>query len=148
MDNKKIRNATSKEVEGIKFKSKLEADTYRLLKEAGFHPQYEERKFLLCEGFKPTVPFYTKDKVTRGLKLDNDKVRDMTYTPDFTFKSGGFTVVVEAKGYENDRFPLKKKLFRKLLESEGHENFIYFEIFSQRQCKEMITILKQRYESI
>lgn len=126
----------------------METDTYKLLKGAGFNPEYEPHKFVLCEGFRPTIPFYTRGKETGLLKLDTEKVRSMTYTPDFMFKLGDYTIVVEAKGYENDRFPLKKKLFRKLLESGGYENFIYFEVFSQKQVKEMITILKNNYEPI
>ena len=48
----KIKNATSLEVNGLKFKSKLELFTYNKLVDAGFEDfKYEEVKFQLMEPF-------------------------------------------------------------------------------------------------
>ena len=140
-ENKKIINASPLEYEGISFKSKLEKMIYQTLKERGFPVKYEPYKFIIWKGFRPTVPFYDKDKVTRMLKLESKKIIDITYTPDFVFEHNDYLVVIEAKGMENDRFYLKKKMFRKLLE-ENHPKSIYFEIFTKKQLLQAIDIIK------
>ncbi len=147
MVNKKVKNATVVEYDGIKFKSKLEAAFYKLLTQAGFEPKYEERTYLLWKGCKPTVPFYTKDRKTKLLKLDVTKLRNMTYTPDFTFNYNGKLIIIEAKGKENDTYPLKRKLFRGLLEDYIHDNPLFFEVFSKKQLQQAIEIIKS-YEPI
>ena len=48
---KKVRNAKSKEVDGIKFRSQLEAHCYRQLRDAGIKSDYEKKKYVLMEGF-------------------------------------------------------------------------------------------------
>lgn len=139
--NKKIIGATAKEYNGIKFKSKLEVTVYSTLLQEGFKPKYEEEKFIVWKGFKPTVPFYNKDKVTRLLKIEDVKVRDITYTPDFTFEYKDTLIVIEAKGFENDTFPIKKKLFRKYLE-KNRPSSLYFEIYTKKQLMQAISIIK------
>lgn len=141
-ENKKIKNASPLEYDGISFKSKLEKMIYQTLKESGFPVKYEPYKFIIWKGFRPTVPFYDKDKVTRMLKLERKKIIDITYTPDFVFEHNDYLVVIEAKGMENDRFYLKKKMFRKLLE-ENHPKSIYFEIYTKKQLLQAIDIIKK-----
>lgn len=141
MENRKIKNATPLTVNGIKFKSKLEAGVYKTLLQAGFKPEYESRKFILWEGFKPTVPFYTR-KGTSGC-LNMKKLIDITYTPDFTFRYNGKLVIIEVKGMQNDVFPYKFKMFRKTLEEYPYrDNTLLFEIFSVRQLRECIEIMR------
>lgn len=140
-ENKKIKNATQNTVDGIEFKSRLEAMIYKVLKENGFDPKYEPWKFTIWEGYRPKVPFYDRDSKTGLLKNNTTKLIDMTYTPDFCFDYGNLFVIVEAKGLENDRFPIKKKLFRKSLE-EWKTPVIYFEIYSKKQLLQAIEIIK------
>ena len=142
MANKKVKNATVIEYNGIKFKSKLELSFYKLLVQAGFEPQYERRTYILWEGCKPTIPFYTKDKKTKHLKLDNVKKTNMTYTPDFTFNYKGRLIIIEAKGKENDTYPIKRKLFRGWLEKRIPDNPLFFEVFTQKQLLQAIEIIK------
>lgn len=142
MANKKVKNATEIEYNGIKFKSKLECSFYKKLLEAGFEPEYEQRTYPLWNGLKPSVPFYTKDKKTKLLKLDMNKLRDMTYTPDFTFNYNDRFIIIEAKGKANDTYPLKRKLFRGLLEGMTQDNPLFFEVFTQKQLLEAINIIK------
>jgi hypothetical protein len=111
-----------------------------------FSPRYEDKTFVLWKGIKPTIPFYTRCKKDKTLKLDIGKIRDITYTPDFTFKYNGRLIIIEAKGIENDTFPIKKKLFRKLLE-QSEDRPIYFELFTQKQLLQAIEILKS-YELV
>lgn len=140
-ENKKIKNASPLEYDDIYFKSQLEKMIYQTLREQGFPVKYEPHKFVLWQGFRPTVPFYDKDKSTRMLKLENKKIIDITYTPDFVFTYKGFLVVIEAKGMENDCFYLKKKMFRKWLE-DNHPKSIYFEIYTKKQLLQAISIIQ------
>ena len=149
-ENKKIKNATPEESLGIKFKSGMEARFYKILLLAGFKPDYEKMTFILWEGFKPKVPFYTQEskkkirvpKQPKGLVLDNTKLINITYTPDFTFMYKGKLIIIEVKGFENDTFPIKKKLFQGLLEEEI-KDAIFFEVFTKTQLLQAIEIIKQ-----
>lgn len=140
-ENKKIKNASPLEYDGISFKSKLEKMAYQTLKENNFPVEYEPKKFVIWEGFKPTIPFYNKDKSTRMLKQDNKKLINVSYTPDFVFMYNNHLIIIEAKGMENDLFPLKKKMFRKWLE-EYEPKSIYFEIYTKKQLLQAIDIIK------
>lgn len=140
-ENKKIINASPLEYDGISFKSKLEKMAYQTLKEQGFPVQYEPKKFIIWEGFRPNVPFYNKDASTRMLKMDRKKVIDISYTPDLMFEYNNHLIIIEMKGFENNTYPLKKKIFRKWLES-NYPNSIYFEIFTKKQLLQAIDIIK------
>lgn len=144
-ENKKIKNASPLEYDGIFFKSKLEKMIYQTLRKQCFPVEYEPHKFVIWQGFRPTVPFYDKDKATRMLKLESKKIIDITYTPDFVFKYNDFLVIIEAKGMENDRFYLKKKMFRKWLE-DNHPKSIYFEIYTKKQLLQAIDIIRDLSE--
>lgn len=141
-ENHRVQNATPTDYENIHFKSKLEVMVYRTLKEHGFNPQYESTKYAIMEGFKPTVPFYTRDKATRLLKLNSKKVINSTYTPDFTFEHNGYTVIVEVKGFLQDSYMIKRKLFRKYLE-EHNPKSIYFEVYTKKQLLQAIDIINE-----
>ena len=140
MENKKIKNAKEVEFNNIIFKSKLEYTFYKKLLEEGLNPKYEEYKFILMEGFKPTVPFYNRTK-SGVFKKETTKVRDITYTPDFVVFYNNILFIIEAKGIENDTFPLKKKLFRKYLESIN-TRCVYFEVRTKRELSNVINIIK------
>lgn len=140
-ENKKIINASPLEYDGISFKSKLEKMAYQTLKEQGFPVLYEPKKFIIWEGFRPNVPFYNKDTSTRMLKMDSKKVIDISYTPDLMFEYNNHLIIIEMKGFENNTYPLKKKIFRKWLES-NYPNSIYFEIFTKKQLLQAIDIIK------
>lgn len=142
MENKKIKGTTQEMCDNIKFKSKIEASVYKHLLQAGFNPVYEGRTFTLWEGFKPTVPYYTMSG--KHNKLNNTKLRDITYTPDFTFMYDNKLIIIEVKGFTNDVFPYKFKMFRKILEEKSYaNNTLVFEIFSIKQLKECIKIIKE-----
>lgn len=144
-NNKKIKNATLSEYDGIALKSLLERLVYKTLVENGIKPEYEKEKIVLIEGFKPTKPFFTRarDRKTKKWKSlwDYKKLISITYTPDFTFTYKGIKVYIEAKGFENDVFPVKKKLFRLWLEKQENP-VIYAEIFTKKQLLELIDYLK------
>lgn len=153
-ENKKIRNAHPKEYNGIKFKSQLEVMTYKTLLEQGFIPKYEEETYVLWDGFIPSVPFYTKNSFKRknchievispATVRDKRPLTKISYTPDLTFDYNHKHIIIECKGFQNDMFSYKFKMFRKSLETLGNKDTIeVWEIFSKRQLLECIEHLKQ-----
>lgn len=144
MTNKKIKNATKTFFDGIEFKSILEKRVYEKLKESGFQPNYEAQTFLLVEGFKPTIPFWVYNKKQHCFKNNSSKLRDWTYTPDFVMEHKSYKILIEVKGFQNDVFPYKFKLFRKLLEkNKDCSNYIVVKINSVGEVPEFINYLKQ-----
>lgn len=144
MENRKIRNASKHTYNNIEFKSALEVTVYKTLLQEGFNPMYEEITYTLQEKFKPTIPFYTRKRGV--LKLDNTAIREMTYTPDFHIQiNENFMVIIEVKGFQNDVYPVKKKLFREKLEtviSKLYGKVMFFEIYSKRDLLKAIEIIK------
>lgn len=156
-ENKKIKNATPLQYNGIQFRSKLEVTCYKTLIACGFKPLYEERKFVLWQGFVPTVPFYTKNSFKKGTcslellssktALDRRKIDSWSYTPDITFEFKKYMIFIEVKGFQNDVYSYKKKLFRKLLEDmqskDSEHVYEFWEIHSKAQLLECIKHLNE-----
>lgn len=141
--NKKIRNATITSYNEIVFKSKLEAMVYRTLLQYGFEPEYETHTYTIWEGFRPTVPFYTRNKAKATI-LNLKKLINITYTPDFYMEYQGLKIIIEVKGKVNDVFPYKFKMFRKHIEDlpDREKNYLIFEVFTKKQLLEFIQIIK------
>ena len=94
------------------------------------------------EGFRPTVPFYRENN-SKQLVQDNQKIRDITYTPDFLVMYKNRVAFVEMKGQLNDSYPIKRKMFRKLLEDNYKDSDVfYFEIKNKRELLSAIKIIK------
>ena len=138
--NRRILNATPFTYNGINFRSKTEVMVYKTLLEQGFSPKYEEETFCYWEGRRPTVPFYDLGR-DRHLHLNMKKLVGSHYTPDFTFMYGDTKIIIEVKGYANDIYPLKRKLFRAYLESLDYP-VIFAEIYTKRQLLEFIEKIK------
>jgi hypothetical protein len=148
MENRKIINATPTVEGGVAFKSKLEASIYRVLVQEGLNPRYEEHKFPIWSGFKPTVPFYERNRRTRSIRLNDKKIIDITYTPDISFEYGKHTIYVEVKpdGFTNDVYPYKQKLFRKYMETELLDKQpIFVRVGTIKNLREFINILRTEY---
>lgn len=123
--NKKVKNATPIEADGIKFKSKLELYCYQQLKEAGLKADYESKKYILVPSFE----------------YNNEKIRPITFKPDFPANNGSF--IIECKGFSNDAFPLRWKLFKLLLHKVfGNYGPRVFVVRNQKQVRDVINILK------
>jgi len=125
--NKKVKNALPLTYNDIRFKSKLEVYAYKALKENNLEANYEPVRFTIIE------PFQYKD----------EKVRAMTYTPDFV----GDDFVIECKGFANDAFPLRWKIFKHFL-FLTNSNYDLYLLRNKKEIDEAIlTILKKRKEN-
>lgn len=138
MKNRKIKNATEISFSGIKFKSYLESMIYRTLIEQGTTPAYESRTFEFVPRLRPTVPFF--NRIGKVFGLDMRPLQPITYTPDFTFESNGILVIIEAKGFENDVYPVKRNLFRRYLE-DLEQPTLFFEVRTKRELLEALRIV-------
>ena len=117
----KVRNATPTQVDGIKFRSKLEAYTYKKLKKAKIYAEYELTHFELIPKFE----------------YQGEKVRAMTYLPDFVGKD----FIIECKGLMGDSFPLRWKVFKYILMKQN-SNYKLYLVRNQKQVDELIKKLK------
>lgn len=122
----KVKNATKTEFEGIKFKSKLEAFFYRKALELGLKFAYEPRSYILLEEFEH----------------NGKKVRPMTFTPDFEHHY--LPIIVEVKGYANDAFPLRWKLFKWYCKHKLPQVTIHI-VKNQKQALELLTQILETY---
>lgn len=150
--NKKVRNAVALEWEGKSFKSKLELYTYQKLLENGINNfKYEEDKFTLLEGFEfnnDSVEVYNRKIDGNEMKLyDNTTniIRPITYLPDYTCINEDKTGwIIECKGYPNEAFPLKWKMFKDHLVKNGY-NVTLYKPSNQQTVLKTIELIKTRY---
>lgn len=119
----KVRNATPNIYDGIKFRSKLETYAYKKLKEAGIDAEYESTHFELIPKFE----------------YNGEKVRAMTYLPDFVGKN----FIIECKGLVTDSFPLRWKIFKYYLKQEN-KDYKLFLVRNQKQVDEMVNELSKK----
>jgi len=135
----KIKNATALTVDGIKFRSKLEAYTYRRLSEEGINSEYEVHKYNLLNKntYKGTIYEPHKVKGIKAFRKVSNNIRAITYTPDFVNKKDKW--IIEVKGYANDVFPLKWKMFKSLVEIQGYTLYLPS---TQKQVRETVDLIK------
>lgn len=122
--NKKIKNASPNVKDGINFRSKLELYCYEKLKEADIDFVYEGRTFTIMQPFVFGGREFSRGRIRgsqkKGLVEKKGHVFGMTYTPDFvgSYKDGG-RFIIETKGWPNDAFPLRWKVFKRYLYEFG-----------------------------
>lgn len=135
-ENKKIINATPTSVNGIEFKSRMEATVYKYLVDSGYQPQYEPDTFVVFKGFYPSRPYFVDGKAQKR------KLLDVTYTPDFKITlEDGKLIYIEVKGFNNDIYPYKRKMFLHYLETL--QNTYFFEVHSKKGLISCLEKLKQ-----
>lgn len=132
--------------DNIEFDSKLEVTIYKHLVKRQIQFKYNAKAFELQKAFKPTIPFFIrmKDRKTHMnvFKLNMSKIQNMSYTPDFILDYKGYTIILEAKGFPNERYPMVKKLFRKLLErKKNKENLIFAEVKTIKEINKLLEII-------
>lgn len=145
--NKKVQNATKIEVNGIKFRSKLEEYTHRKLLEAFIEDfRYEVDTFIIQDKIVYPEPSYSVSNKTKELVEDSANIRPITYTPDFVCIDPKTKVgwIIEIKGFANDVFPVKWKLFKAHLVNNGYTVSLFLPR-TQKTVDQAINIIKQMY---
>jgi len=146
MNNRRVLNATPVIVDGIEMKSKIEKTIYLALKNMGILALYEAETFTYWKGGRPKALFYDLSS-DRKNRLNMKKLIDMKYTPDFVFMYGEIKVIIEVKGWENDNFSIKKKMFRMYLDTLPYP-VVYAEIFTKKQLLEFMGELQKEAPEI
>jgi len=132
----------------IQFKSKLEANCYKIFLEHGYELQYENYPSELQKAFYPNVNIFLPDKGTRDLIKVSKKILGINYKVDFYLplevNNRMVHIFIEAKGKPNDVYPIKKKMFIKTLEESSlNSNDVYFfEVHNIKQIHQAIEIIK------
>lgn len=147
--NKKVQNATPLTYYGIKFKSKLELHCYKKLKEANIKFQYEKVKFEIVPGFvfqNESIELF-KRKGERFFGKQNNKIRPITYTPDFVgyYPGTDKMFVIETKGNPNDAFPIRWKLFKRYLHTSKSDYDLYMPR-NQKLTLQTIELILNKYD--
>jgi hypothetical protein len=150
----KVKNATRLELDGHTFRSKLEAFTYTKLIENGIKDfNYEQIKFVLQPSFElkcPCIEPYEKTNRTTGVKTkgfeeNKQSIREITYLPDFVnIDENGKGWIIEVKGYANEAFPNKLKMFKYLLYKQGYD-VTYYLPNNQDNVLKCIEMIKSKY---
>jgi len=126
-------------VDGIKFASGLEAYMYRALKNAKIKADYEKRTFEIFPSFKFKNESYERQANGKGSMVDrgNKKILGIKYTPDFEGKN----FIIECKGRPNDTFPLRWKMFKKLIASNKFIKCTLYKPQNQKECDETVSLI-------
>tara|TARA_R100000353_G_scaffold174044_1_gene141257 strand:+ start:870 stop:1346 length:477 start_codon:yes stop_codon:yes gene_type:complete len=131
--------AVKHKFDGIQFASGLELYCYQQLKKARIPSKYEGQTFELLPSFKYEGTFMDRGTL-KGAKVYKEKsthVRNISYTPDFINLKWGF--VIETKGFRNETFPMRFKLFKNYLKNQN----LTLDLYVPSTKKEVdITILK------
>ena len=127
-----------KTVDGIEFKSGLEAYMYTALKNAGIKAKYEGISYELIPSFDFKNKSYEKQSNGKGEYKDRGgtKIRKITYTPDFT----GDNFIIECKGRPNESFPIRWKLF-KMYASKKLPKVKIYKPQNQKECDETVSLI-------
>ncbi len=118
-----------------KFRSKLEAECWELLKKSKLHFEYEPWSVTLFDDFVADMD--TFQRWGKKFKKANPIVRGPKYTPDFV----GENWVIETKGYLHPRQALVWKLFRKWVH-DNKKNWLLFMPHNKKEIKQCINIIK------
>lgn len=121
----RVKNATSVDKYGIHFRSKLELYTYEAFMKAGIPVKYEPKHFTLLPKFE----------------IFGERVRPITYLPDFIGKYKRKSFVVECKGLMGDSFPIRWKLFKYFLKRK-RSKMRYYIVRNHKQVDELIEKIK------
>jgi hypothetical protein len=127
--------------DGITFASGLEKYMYMALKKANIKALYEGQTFELVEGFE--FPFEAYERCGNGKgsykNRGNKKILNIKYTPDFIGK--GF--IIETKGRANESFPMRWKLFKRLIANDRVGPFTLYKPQNQKECDMTVELIKK-----
>tara|TARA_R110000772_G_scaffold97826_1_gene197185 strand:+ start:1431 stop:1886 length:456 start_codon:yes stop_codon:yes gene_type:complete len=125
--------------DGINFASGLEKYMYMALKKAKIKTKYEGETFVLINGFHFENEAYERQANSKGefINRGSKRILPIKYTPDFI----GENFIIETKGRPNESFPIRWKLFKKLM-TEQFPGYILFKPQNQKECDRVIEILK------
>ena len=138
--HKKRGPVRSKKVtcDGITFASGLEKYMYLALKKAKIKADYEGETFTLIDGFEFDTTSYERQSNGKGeFKNRGDKkILPIRYTPDFVNKD----FIIECKGRANESFPMRWKLFKRMINKQRPYVTLY-KPQNQKECDKVVELI-------
>ena len=137
--------------DGIKFASGLEKYMYIALKKAKIRFKYEGETFVLLNGFHFDNQVFERQANSKGeyinrgskkilgieyINRGEKRILPIKYTPDFI----GNNFIIETKGRPNESFPIRWKLFKKLV-VEQFPNYTLYKPQNQKECDKTIDLI-------
>ncbi len=128
--------------DNITFASGLERYMYMALKKAKIKALYEGETFELLESFNFPFESYERCGNSKGdyKNRGNKKILNIKYTPDFVGR--GF--IIETKGRANESFPLRWKMFKKLVSENKIEPFVLYKPQNQKECDKTVELILKK----
>ena len=125
----------------ITFASGLEKYMYLALKKAKIKADYEGETFTLIDGFEFDTTSYERQSNGKGEFKDrgNKKILPIRYTPDFVGKK----FIIECKGRANESFPMRWKLFKRLINKQRPYVTLY-KPQNQKECDQVIELITKK----
>ena len=125
--------------DGHNFASGLERYMYMGLKKAKIKAKYEGETFVLVNGFHFENEAYERQANGKGDFKDrgSKRILPIKYTPDFI----GDDFIIETKGRANESFPMRWKLFKKLV-TEQFPQYTLYKPQNQAECDRVIEIIR------
>ena len=127
--------------DGHNFASGLEKYMYMALQKAKIKAKYEGETFVLLNGFHFENEVYERQANSKGefINRGEKRILPIKYTPDFI----GENFIIETKGRPNESFPIRWKLFKKLV-TEQFPSYTLFKQQNQKECDRVIEILRNK----
>lgn len=127
--------------DGHNFASGLEKYMYMALQKAKIKAKYEGETFVLLNGFHFENEVYERQANSKGefMNRGEKRILPIKYTPDFI----GENFIIETKGRPNESFPIRWKLFKKLV-TEQFPSYTLFKPQNQKECDRVIEILRNK----
>ena len=129
--------------DGITFASGLERYMYQALKKAKIKAEYEGETFTLIDGFEFDTTSYERQSNGKGeFKNRGDKkILPIRYTPDFVGWKNEF--IIECKGRANESFPMRWKLFKRLINIKQPYVTLY-KPQNQKECDQVVELITKK----
>ena len=124
--------------DGINFASGLERYMYMALTKANIKAKYEGETFVLLSGFHFENKVYERCSNGKGIYKNRGckRILPIKYTPDFI----GEDFIIETKGRANESFPMRWKLFKKLVMNQ-FPNYTLYKPQNHKECDETIKLI-------
>jgi len=124
--------------DGIRFASGLERYMYMQLKKHKIKAEYEGETFILIDSFNFPNESFERQANNKGefRNRGSKKILPIKYTPDFI--GDGF--IIETKGRANESFPLRWKLFKRLIAEQFPDHTLY-KPQNQKECDRVVELI-------
>lgn len=131
--------------DGINFASGLEKYMYMTLKKNKIKADYEGKTFILLGSFDFPNESYERQANSKGefKNRGSKRILPIKYTPDFI----GEDFIIETKGRANESFPMRWKLFKKLM-SEQYPDHTLYKPQNQKECDRVAELILENQNPI